>query len=90
MDNRKCGPRISEAAADKLKNRYVLMRTGARDHEMETDKKTSIPITVRLDKQNCCNKILRLKLPLCVLFYLYLFLFKRKCNSRRRKIQIFW
>ncbi|XP_077996532.1 DNA replication licensing factor mcm5-like [Glandiceps talaboti] len=43
----KCGPRISEAAADKLKNRYVLMRSGARDHERETDKKTSIPITVR-------------------------------------------
>eukprot|EP00057_Strongylocentrotus_purpuratus_P035774 XP_801948.1 PREDICTED: DNA replication licensing factor mcm5 [Strongylocentrotus purpuratus] len=43
----KCGPRISDAAADKLKNRYVLMRSGARDHEMQTDKKTSIPITVR-------------------------------------------
>ncbi|XP_002739225.1 DNA replication licensing factor mcm5-like [Saccoglossus kowalevskii] len=43
----KCGPRISEAAAEKLKNRYVLMRSGSREHERETDKKTSIPITVR-------------------------------------------
>ncbi|XP_070578294.1 DNA replication licensing factor mcm5-like [Ptychodera flava] len=43
----KCGPRISEAAAEKLKNRYILMRSGARDHERETDKKTNIPITVR-------------------------------------------
>ena len=43
----KCGPRISDAAADKLKNRYVLMRSGAKEHERETDKKTSIPITVR-------------------------------------------
>ncbi|XP_038072894.1 DNA replication licensing factor mcm5-like [Patiria miniata] len=43
----KCGPRISEGAAEKLKNRYVLMRSGAREHERETDKKTNIPITVR-------------------------------------------
>ncbi|XP_071789959.1 DNA replication licensing factor mcm5-like [Asterias amurensis] len=43
----KCGPRISEASAEKLKNRYVLMRSGAREHERETDRKTSIPITVR-------------------------------------------
>ncbi|XP_071816407.1 DNA replication licensing factor mcm5-like [Apostichopus japonicus] len=42
-----CGPRISDKAASKLKNRYVLMRSGTRAHEMETDKKTSIPITVR-------------------------------------------
>ena len=44
----KCGPRLSDAAADKLKNRYVLMRSGARSHERETEKRTSIPITVRL------------------------------------------
>lgn len=43
----KCGPRISPEAADKLKNRYVLMRNGAMDHERDTGKKTSIPITVR-------------------------------------------
>lgn len=42
-----CGPRISDKAANKLKNRYVLMRSGTRAHEMETDKKTNIPITVR-------------------------------------------
>lgn len=43
----KCGPRLSAAAAEKLKNRYVVMRSGARDHERETDKRASIPITVR-------------------------------------------
>lgn len=44
---RKCGPRLSEGAAEKLKNRYVLMRGGAGEHERETGRKTSIPITVR-------------------------------------------
>jgi DNA replication licensing factor MCM5 len=44
---RRCGPRLSEAAAEKLKNRYVLMRNGATEHERETGKRTSIPITVR-------------------------------------------
>lgn len=44
---RKCGPRLSAAAAEKLKNRYVVMRSGAREHERETDKRPSIPITVR-------------------------------------------
>uniref|UniRef100_A0A665UNN9 DNA replication licensing factor MCM5 n=1 Tax=Echeneis naucrates TaxID=173247 RepID=A0A665UNN9_ECHNA len=43
----KCGPRLSAAAAEKLKNRYVVMRSGARDHERESDKRPSIPITVR-------------------------------------------
>ena len=43
----KCGPRMSESAAEKLKNRYVLMRNGAGEHERETGKKTAIPITVR-------------------------------------------
>ncbi|XP_013394229.1 DNA replication licensing factor mcm5-A isoform X2 [Lingula anatina] len=43
----KCGPRLSAEAAEKLKNRYVLMRNGAGEHERETGKKTSIPITVR-------------------------------------------
>ncbi|XP_071961885.1 DNA replication licensing factor mcm5-A-like [Antedon mediterranea] len=42
-----CGPRISDKAAEKLMNRYVLMRSGTREHERDTDKKTSIPITVR-------------------------------------------
>ncbi|WP_411027488.1 hypothetical protein, partial [Salmonella sp. s54925] len=35
----KCGPRISPQAAEKLKNRYVLMRTGAREHEHDTKKR---------------------------------------------------
>jgi hypothetical protein len=38
---------MSPEAAEKLKNRYVLMRNGAGEHERETGKKTSIPITVR-------------------------------------------
>lgn len=44
---RKCGPRLSVAAAEKLKNRYVVMRSGAREHERESDRRASIPITVR-------------------------------------------
>jgi DNA replication licensing factor MCM5 len=43
----RCGPRLSEASAEKLKNRYVLMRSGVREHEMETEKRLNIPITVR-------------------------------------------
>jgi len=44
---RKCGPRLSEAASEKLKNQYVLMRSGTRSKEQETNKRSSIPITVR-------------------------------------------
>ncbi|XP_076060472.1 minichromosome maintenance 5 [Oratosquilla oratoria] len=43
----RCGPRLSEVAGEKLKNRYVLMRTGTREAESQTDKRMSIPITVR-------------------------------------------
>ncbi|KAJ8923984.1 hypothetical protein NQ315_006760 [Exocentrus adspersus] len=43
----RCGPRLNHEAAEKLKRRYVLMRTGASQHEKEIDKKSSIPITVR-------------------------------------------
>ncbi|CAB1342007.1 unnamed protein product [Coregonus sp. 'balchen'] len=43
----KCGPRLSASAAEKLKNRYVVMRSGAREHERESDRRASIPITVR-------------------------------------------
>ncbi|XP_063283069.1 DNA replication licensing factor MCM5 [Pelobates fuscus] len=43
----KCGPRLSAESAEKLKNRYVLMRNGAREHERESEKRSSIPITVR-------------------------------------------
>lgn len=44
---RKCGPRLSAEAAEKLKNRYILMRSGTRQHEQESDRRSSIPITVR-------------------------------------------
>lgn len=43
----RCGPRLSAEAAEKLKNRYVLMRTGNREQEIEADKRSPIPITVR-------------------------------------------
>ncbi|KAK2707852.1 hypothetical protein QYM36_015507, partial [Artemia franciscana] len=43
----RCGPRLSEAAGEKLKNRYVLMRFGVREHELDSEKRLSIPITVR-------------------------------------------
>uniref|UniRef100_A0A6I8N6B1 DNA replication licensing factor MCM5 n=1 Tax=Ornithorhynchus anatinus TaxID=9258 RepID=A0A6I8N6B1_ORNAN len=43
----KCGPRLSAEAAEKLKNRYILMRSGARQHERDSDRRSSIPITVR-------------------------------------------
>lgn len=43
----KCGPRLSEQAAEKLKSQYVLMRGGTLSHERETGKRISIPITVR-------------------------------------------
>ncbi|VDI54819.1 replicative DNA helicase Mcm, partial [Mytilus galloprovincialis] len=44
---RKCGPRLNADAAEKLKNRYILMRNGASEYERETGKRISIPITVR-------------------------------------------
>ncbi|TDG42623.1 hypothetical protein AWZ03_010951 [Drosophila navojoa] len=42
-----CGPRLSEAAGEKLKSRYVLMRSGAGQQEKSADKRHCIPITVR-------------------------------------------
>lgn len=42
-----CGPRMSAEASDKLKSRYVLMRSGAHQQEKASDKRLSIPITVR-------------------------------------------
>lgn len=47
FSRRNCGPRLSEEAGNKLKSRYVLLRSGTREHEIETDKRLSIPITVR-------------------------------------------
>lgn len=43
----RCGPRLNAEAGDKLKRRYVLMRSGSHQHERETEKKNAIPITVR-------------------------------------------
>lgn len=43
----RCGPRLSASAAERLRARYVLMRTGASTHERAADKRLSIPITVR-------------------------------------------
>lgn len=43
----KCGPRLGENAAEKLKSQYVLMRSGTVAHERDTGKRISIPITVR-------------------------------------------
>ncbi|XP_022374772.1 DNA replication licensing factor MCM5 isoform X2 [Enhydra lutris kenyoni] len=43
----KCGPRLSAEAAEKLKNRYIMMRSGARQHERDLDRRSNIPITVR-------------------------------------------
>ncbi|KAF6120265.1 minichromosome maintenance complex component 5 [Phyllostomus discolor] len=43
----RCGPRLSAEAAEKLKNRYILMRSGARQHERDSERRSSIPITVR-------------------------------------------
>ncbi|OQV22487.1 DNA replication licensing factor mcm5 [Hypsibius exemplaris] len=40
-----CGPRLSDAAAEKLKHRYVLMRSGLRGQNGE--KPPAIPITIR-------------------------------------------
>ncbi|XP_058812269.1 DNA replication licensing factor Mcm5 [Topomyia yanbarensis] len=42
-----CGPRLNEEGAEKLKSRYVLMRGGAGEQERQSDKRLSIPITVR-------------------------------------------
>ena len=42
-----CGPRLSEEAGNKLKNRYVIMRNGTKEIEDDTRKRLAIPITVR-------------------------------------------
>ncbi|KAI8425200.1 hypothetical protein MSG28_007023 [Choristoneura fumiferana] len=43
----RCGPRLAPAAAERLRARYVLMRTGHTQHEAHADKRLAIPITVR-------------------------------------------
>lgn len=42
-----CGPRLSAEAGEKLRSRYVLMRSGANQQEKSSDKRLTIPITVR-------------------------------------------
>lgn len=42
-----CGPRLSAEAGEKLRSRYVLMRTGAQQQEKATDRRMTIPLTVR-------------------------------------------
>lgn len=42
-----CVPRLSAEAGEKLKSRYVLMRTGTHNQEKAADKRLAIPITVR-------------------------------------------
>ncbi len=42
-----CGPRLSPDAGEKLKNRYVLMRSGTKEIEDDSKKRLAIPITVR-------------------------------------------
>lgn len=43
---RKCGPRLSNEAAEKLKNYYLFMR-GSNKENQGMEKKSNIPITVR-------------------------------------------
>jgi len=43
----RCGPRLSRDAGEKLKSKYVLMRSQTKEVEEETDKRIAIPITVR-------------------------------------------
>ena len=43
----RCGPRLSESAGDRLRDRYVRMRGGVFEHEKQSGKRNAIPITVR-------------------------------------------
>lgn len=43
----RCGPRLSQSAGEKLKMRYILMRSGRHDSELNGEKESAIPITVR-------------------------------------------
>lgn len=43
----RCGPRLSATAGEKLRSRYVLMRSGTVQLEKASEKRLSIPITVR-------------------------------------------
>jgi len=57
---------LSESAGDKLKNRYVVMRNGTKEHERETEKRMSIPITVRYHHSTLfSNQTSSLDISLC-------------------------
>lgn len=43
----RCGPRLSFESGEKLKNQYILMRSGTKQHELDTATRPSLPITVR-------------------------------------------
>merc|ERR1711962_1650672 len=43
----RCGPRLSEAAGERLRDRYVRMRGGVFEHEKQSGKRNAIPITIR-------------------------------------------
>ena len=43
----RCGPRLEQTAAEKLKNKYVMMRNSNKEIEEEGEKRLAIPITVR-------------------------------------------
>ena len=43
----KCGPRLSPAASAKLQNHFVSIRADMHQREVETQKRSAIPITVR-------------------------------------------
>merc|ERR1712142_1253950 len=43
----RCGPRLSESAGERLRDRYVRMRGGVFEHEKQSGKRNAIPITVR-------------------------------------------
>jgi len=47
----KCRPRLSAAAAELLKNRYVSFRTTMRDQKKQNNSAKAIPITVRQQKE---------------------------------------
>lgn len=42
-----CGPRLSPEAGERLRSRYVLMRSGAHQQEKASDRRLTIPLTVR-------------------------------------------
>jgi DNA replicative helicase MCM subunit Mcm2 (Cdc46/Mcm family) len=44
---RKCAPRLSKEAADKLASHFVEIRSQVSKYETETNARSSVPITIR-------------------------------------------